>query len=87
MSQDADELAHAFGDADDSVDLSGVMPEAWLALAFGPSILNCSCRCAILTCSPNSMVRKCSSMAPHKWLSRVLLGGLKVWRRIKLIIR
>ncbi|NDG14545.1 MAG: TRAP transporter small permease, partial [Betaproteobacteria bacterium] len=34
MSQDADTLASAFGEADEAVDLSGVMPEAWLALAF-----------------------------------------------------
>ena len=34
MSQDADKLASAFGEADEAVDLSDVMPEAWLALAF-----------------------------------------------------
>jgi TRAP-type C4-dicarboxylate transport system permease small subunit len=34
MSQDADTLASAFGEADEAVDLSDVMPEAWLALAF-----------------------------------------------------
>ena len=34
MSQDADKLASAFGEADETVDLSGVLPEAWLALVF-----------------------------------------------------
>jgi len=34
MSPDADKLASAFGEADEAVDLSDVMPEAWLALAF-----------------------------------------------------
>ena len=58
-----------------------------LAWTLGPSTLNCSWRWAIFTCNAVSMVRRCSSMAPHKCPSRVLLGGLKVWRRIKLIIR
>jgi hypothetical protein len=25
-------------------------------------------------------------MGPHKWLMRVLLGGVKVWRRIKAMV-
>ena len=36
--------------------------------------------------SANSMVRKCSSVGPHKCDRRVLLCGVKVWRRIKSII-
>ena len=55
--------------------------------AMKPSILNFSWLWEILTVRPTSMVRKCSSMAPHTWPSRVLLEGLNVWRRIKLIIR
>jgi len=34
MSKAAEELATAFGEADETVDLSGVIAEAWLALAF-----------------------------------------------------
>ena len=34
MSKAADELASAFGEVDETVDLSGVIAEAWLALAF-----------------------------------------------------
>jgi TRAP-type C4-dicarboxylate transport system permease small subunit len=34
MSKAAEELATAFGEADDTVDMSDVIPEAWLALAF-----------------------------------------------------
>jgi len=34
MSKAAEELATAFGEADEAVDLSGVIAEAWLALAF-----------------------------------------------------
>jgi len=34
MSKAAEDLATAFGEADETVDLSGVIAEAWLALAF-----------------------------------------------------
>ena len=59
---------------------------ARVALALCPSILNCSCLWAILTSSANSIVRKCSSVGPQRCDKRVLLGGEKVWRRIKSII-
>ena len=60
---------------------------ARVALALLPSILNFSWLCAILTCKPVSMVRKCSSSAPHKLPRRVLLLGLNWWRTIKLLAR
>lgn len=56
---------------------------AWAARALLPSILNCSWRWAMWTCSAASMVRKWLSAGPHRLPRRVLLWGRKVWRRIK----
>ena len=52
------------------------------AAARSPSMRKRSLRCEMLTPSERSMVRRCSSTAPHRCDRRVLSVGVKAWRRI-----
>src|SRR5213078_1487560 len=52
----------------------------------GPSTRKCSWRWPIFTCRATSIVRRFSSIGPHRCESRVLFRGVNACRRIKVII-